>query len=112
MRVELCSVSPQDACAASPLDGGNSIFRDLARILIGKNIGVFADTYVIALELGVIELDNRHLLTRDSILAAEVAVAVAAHDLVFCSPGHRCGVPLFCRNITERMEHIGCLRAF
>ena len=53
MRIKLCPFSLHDAGAASPLDGRNSVFRDIERIVIGKNIGFFTDAYVIALVPGI-----------------------------------------------------------
>ena len=59
---------------------------DANLVAVGESREVSHLTHVVALELCVVIEDRRHLLARDVVLRAELAIAITLDDMVFYGP--------------------------
>ena len=100
-----------EACAASPLHGGNCIPGNRLRIVKAQDVRVLAGAHIKSLVFRVTVENRRQLLAGDVVVGAEGLLGIAGHNAVCRRPANSLAVPHIFHNIAEAHRKIHNRRA-
>ena len=100
-----------EACAASPLHGGNCIPGNRLRIVEAQDVRVLADAHIVPLVVCIAVENRRQLLAGDVVVGAEGLLGIAGHNAVCRRPANSLAVPRIFHNIAEAHRKIHNRRA-